>query len=146
MRRIGVWRNKINFVQIINLSMHFLSRWRFVHMGLPVLDFSDAYFREEPWRSDPINQVRVHRPSSNPASKEMISDSVELCETEVCFLHTQLIETNVWLPKIHNVPPEVDFESSRSPAKSESWNSPNMHCLAVFPTWQYWLYSLVWLM
>ena len=73
----------------------------------------------------------------NPASKEMISDSVELCETEVCFLHIQLSGTNVWLPKTHNVPPEVDFESSRSPAKSESWNSPNLHCLGVFPTWQY---------
>ena len=35
----------------------------------------------------------------NPASKEMISDSVELCETEVCFLHIQLIGTNVSLPK-----------------------------------------------
>ena len=46
--------------------------------------------------------------------------------------------------KKHNVPPEVDFESSRSPAKSESWNSPNLHCSAVFPTWQYCLYSLVW--
>ena len=56
----------------------------------------------------------------NPASKDMISDSVELCETVVCFLHIQLIGTNVWLPKMHNVPPDVDFESSRSPAKSES--------------------------
>ena len=49
----------------------------------------------------------------------MTSDSVELCETEVYFLHIQLIGTNVGLPKTHNVPPEVDFES-RSPAKSES--------------------------
>ena len=71
--------------------------------------------------------IRFHKsragiPSNlNPASKEMISDSVEVCETEVCFLHIQLIGTNVWLPKMHNVPPEVDFESSRSPAKSESW-------------------------
>ena len=48
----------------------------------------------------------------------MISDSVELRETEVCFLHIQLIGTNVWLPKMHNVPPDVDFESSRSPAKT----------------------------
>ena len=38
------------------------------------------------------------------------------------------------------------FESSRSPAKSESWNSPNLHCLAVLPTWQYCLYSHVWSM
>ena len=90
-----------------------------IYTGLPVLDDSDVYFREEPRRSDPINQVRVYRPS-----KEMISYSVELCETEVFFLHIQLIGTNVWLPKTNKVPPEVDFESSRSPA----------HCFAVFPT------------
>ena len=30
-----------------------------------------------------------------PVSREMISASVELCETEVCFLHIQLIGTNV---------------------------------------------------
>ena len=81
-----------------------------------------------------------------PASREITSASVELCETEVCFLHIQLVGTNVWRPKIHKTPPDVDFESSRSPAKSESWNSPNLHCLAVFPTWQYCLYSLVWWM
>ena len=74
----------------------------------------------------------------------MISDSDELCETEVCFLHIQLIGTYVWLPKTHNVPPEVNFESSTSPAKSESWNSPSLHCLAVLPTWHYCLYSHVW--
>ena len=87
---------------------------------------------------------RAGNPSNlNPVSKEMISDSVEMCETEVCFLHIQLIGTNVWLPKTHNVPPEVDFESSRSPEKSESWNSPSLHYFAVLPTWQYCLYSHV---
>ena len=55
-----------------------------------------------------------------PASREITSASVELCETEVCLLHIQLIGTNVRLPKMHNVPLDVDFESSRSPAKSES--------------------------
>ena len=84
------------------------------------------------------NSIHVHQ--------ERISDSVELCDTEVCSLHIQLIGTNLWLPKMHNVPPDVDFESSRSPAKSESWNSPSLHCCAVFPTWQYCLYSLVWWM
>ena len=84
--------------------------------------------------------IRSHKsragiPSNlNPTSNEMISDSVELCETEVCFLHIQLVGTNVWLPETHSVPPEVDFESSRSPAKSESWNRPSLHCLAVLPT------------
>ena len=54
--------------------------------------------------------IRSHKSSAGipsilkPASKDMISDSVELCETEVCFLHIQLIGTNVWLPKIHNLP------------------------------------------
>ena len=56
----------------------------------------------------------------NPASREIISASVELCETEVCFLHIQLVGTNVRLPKMHRIPPDVDFESSRSSAKSES--------------------------
>ena len=70
----------------------------------------------------------------SPASNEITSDSVELCETEVCFLHIHLIGTNVWLPKIHKTPPEVDFESLRSPAKSESWNKPNQQCCAVCPT------------
>ena len=34
------------------------------------------------------------------ASREIISASVELCDTPVCFLHIQLIGTNVWLPKM----------------------------------------------
>ena len=38
-----------------------------------------------------------------PASREIISASVELCETEVCFLHIQLIGTNVWLPKMQGL-------------------------------------------
>ena len=110
---------------------------------LPPFDLKHEKFpKTEPIRS---HNSRASKPSSlNPVSKEIISDSVELWETDVCFLHIQLIGTNVSLPKTHNVPPEVDFESSRSPAKSESWNSPNLHCLAVFPTWQYCLHSLVW--
>ena len=55
-----------------------------------------------------------------PASREIISASVELCATEVCLLHIRLIGTNVRLPKMQRIPPDVDFESSRSPAKSES--------------------------
>ena len=49
-------------------------------------------------------------------------------------------------PEIHKTPPEVDFESSRSPAKSESWNKPSLQCRAVFPTWQYCRKSFVWWM
>ena len=58
--------------------------------GLTVLDYSTI-------RS---HKSRAGIPSNlNPASKETIYDSVELCETEVCFLHIQLIGTNVRLPK-----------------------------------------------
>ena len=43
---------------------------------------------------------RAGNPSiPNPASRENISDSVELCEREVCFLHIQLTGRNVLLPK-----------------------------------------------
>ena len=78
---------------------------------------------------------RAGNPSiRNPASREMISDSVELCETAVCFLHIQLTGTNVLVPKMHKTPPEVDFEDSSSPAKSESWSKPNRQCCTVLPT------------
>ena len=48
----------------------------------------------------------------NPASTEIISDSVELWDADILFLHIHLMGTNVRLPKIHKIPPEVDFESS----------------------------------
>ena len=82
-----------------------------------------------------IHQEQIIHPSIRcPASNEMISYSEELWDTDVCFLHIQLITTNVRLRKIHKIPPEVDFESSWSPAKSESWNRPNRLCRAVLPT------------
>ena len=46
-------------------------------------------------QSDPIKSSAGIPSNLNPASEEIISDSVELCETEVCFLHIQLIGTNV---------------------------------------------------
>ena len=36
--------------------------------------------------------------------------------------------TKVRLPKIHKTPTENDFESSKSPAKSGSWNKPSRQC------------------
>ena len=74
-------------------------RWRTLSLvfttGHPVLiTSSESCFQE-------LKTIRFHRsragiPSNlNPATKDMISDSVELCEPEVCVLHIQLIGTNV---------------------------------------------------
>ena len=116
------WVNKINIIQMIDHS------------------------RTETIRS---HSSRACIPSNlNPASKEMISDSVELTVRNWSLFLTQptYSEQMYYFQKTHKVPPDVDFESSTSPAKSESWNSPSLHCFAVFPTWQYCLYSHVWWM
>ena len=132
---------QINILHHIDLPVRFLISVN-ININKSPCSIWDTLPKTETIRS---HNSRAGNPSNlNTVSKEMISDSVELCETAVCFLHIQLIGTNVWLPQMHNVPPEVDFESSRSPAKSESWNSPSLHCLAVLPTWQYCPYSHVW--
>ena len=55
-----------------------------------------------------------------PAPREFISASVELCETEVLFL----AHPTDWNERVASenaqCPPDVDFESSRSPTKLES--------------------------
>ena len=68
----------------------------------------------------------------SPASNEITSDSAEW-ETEVCFLHIQLTSTNVRLPEMHKTHPKVDIESSRSPAKSESWKKKACNAVPCFP-------------
>ena len=78
---------------------------------------------------------RASTPSiRNPASTEMISESVELWDTDVCFLYIQLMGTNILLQKntldLAPPSPEVDFESSMSPAKSESWDKPQSTMLS----------------
>ena len=83
------------------------------------------------WSREGIPSIR------KPASNEIISDSVEQWDTDVCFLHIPLMGTNVRLPKIQKIPAEVDSECSKSPAKSESWKKPNRQCWAVFLTGQY---------
>ena len=77
---------------------------------------------------------RASSPSMrNPASKEMISDSVKLCRILTFVSCTSdWWRQNVRLPKIHKTFLLVDFESSRSSAKTESWNKPNLQCWSVF--------------
>ena len=85
-----------------------------------------------------FHKSRASNPSlRSQASGDMISDSVELYDTDVWFLRTQQIGSNVRHPKIPN------YESSKSPAKSESWNRPNGQCCAAFPTRKSWRQSLV---
>ena len=71
-RRIDVWGNTINIVQIIDHSLRFLSFFEVCavlnesHVGsytsLTVLDYSDTCFLEELRRSDPINQELEFHP------------------------------------------------------------------------------------
>ena len=101
--------------------------WASAHTGLPVLGcctFNEL--RGTFWLSDLVCTG--------------LSDAVE---ASTFGSHTRYRDTK-FIIETHNVLPEVDFESWRSPAKSESWNSPSPHCLAVLPTWQYCLYSQVW--
>ena len=107
MRRLDVWRNKVNIVQIIDHTSRLLAsvncvRWR-THFTLVLKQV--ALFCMVLIVFSRIATIRSHKSSagipSNPnsATNEIICYSVELCETEVCFLHIQLIGTNVWLLK-----------------------------------------------
>ena len=60
----------------------------------PIFLKHEKHFQEQK-QLDPHNSRASKPPNLNLASKEMISDSVELCENEVCFLHIQLNGTNV---------------------------------------------------
>ena len=96
MRGQDVWGNGINIIQNVEHSLRSACLARdSCHSSqqvVPVLYSSDSC-SQELQRSDPINQVWVYRPLLNPVSKEIFSDSVELCETAVCFLHIQLMGT-----------------------------------------------------
>ena len=69
--------------------------------------------------------TRATNPSiRSPASNEMVSDPVELWDTDVCFWHILLMGGNVRLPNLHKIHPEVDFHFSKPQQKSVPWNNP----------------------
>ena len=114
LRRMCVGGHIIHITQLINL----LSSFDFLGLGFGMLVCLGWTLSivERNTSITTSQRSRASTPSiSNPPSREIISDSAELCETAVCFLHIQLIGTNVQLPKIHQTPLEVDFVSSRSP-------------------------------
>ena len=140
-RRTGVCGYVIHFTQLVNLLLS--SDMLGLCIGITncpsllvasMVEFCLWLFVKTSFTMS--QRSRASNPSIlSPASRKIItSESVELCETDVCFLHIQLTGTKVRLPKIHMTPPEVDFESSRSPAKSESWNNQSLQCCALFPT------------
>ena len=58
----------------------------------------------------PKGQERRYHPLANQQSNEIISDFVEMSDTNACFLHIQLLGTNVRLPKIRKIPPDVNLQ------------------------------------
>ena len=48
---------------------------------------------------NPKDGERESHPCVNVHRERLLQPSVELCETEVCFLHIHFIGTNVWLPR-----------------------------------------------
>ena len=64
------------------------------------------------WSPHPTNQEQEHRPFANQHPVILYLILWDLWDTDVCFLHLQLTGTNVRLPKIQKIFPEVDFESS----------------------------------
>ena len=126
-RRIRVWGNKINIIQII------IFPGIFFRVGdVDRFPCTCLFWFVFPWRtvqSDLTSPARVYRPSWNLHPRKWLRN------WSLFLTHPADWNERV-ASKMHNVPPEVDLESSRSPAKSESWNSPNLHCFAVCPTWQ----------
>ena len=142
------WREELTFEGIQStLSKSLIIPWDFFRVGslwsLARPRFVHKFPRSWllwyvfPWRTA---TTRSHNSSAgfpsnlNLASKEMISDSVELCETAVCFSHIQSNWNKCMTSKNAQCSTRSRFESSRSPAKSESWNSRSLHCSAVLPT------------
>ena len=139
-RGLDIEENRINVFHHIDFLVRFVFT---IHRFLRSI-WNTRNISKEQKQFDTIIPEQTNHPISVLCPERWFQILFELWETDVCFLHIQLMGTYVWLPKKHSVHTEVDFESSRSPEKTESWNSPNLHCIAVFPTWQYWLYSHVW--
>ena len=67
-------------------------------------------------------------------SRAIISASVDEWDTAPCFLQSQVIGTQVLGPTNTMIAPEVDFESSKSPAKLASTKRCTLHCDISSPT------------
>ena len=109
--------------------------------NLPVLvGFKKSATLQKPNPRDQERIPSMRKPTSHP--KKKTSDSMELWETEV-FLTLPTYGKICSTPEDTQNSPRRWFRSFKVPnTKSESWNNPIRQCNAVFPTWQYFLWSL----
>ena len=124
-RRMDVWGNKINIVLIINHSM------RFLFLFWVVWGVERTWFAHKSLRAWLLKFVFPRTADDQiPWIKCGFSIQPQLCiqgnDFWFCWTVRKLkfvsytsnwFGTNLWLPKMHNVPPDVDFESSWSPCK-----------------------------
>ena len=77
-------------------------------------------------------------------SQEIISDSVELCETAVCFLHIQLIGTNMydfqkctmflqkWISNLQDLPRNQSLETVPACTVLQCYPHDNIVCIHMY--------------
>ena len=73
------------------------------------------------------HNVNAKNPSIlRPMSNDITSASVLLYDTAVCFLHVHENGYKWMINKHTEHSPGVEFDSAKSPPKSESWNEPSL--------------------
>ena len=108
-------REDFGFVRPLGTGSHIVHATSFLG---PSRRFGDECYTAMTKSHESTPGATVHCVNQRP--RDWTSDSVEPCETPVCFLHIQVIGTKVRLPKMHRIPPDVDLGCSRSQAKCES--------------------------
>ena len=154
-RRVDVWGNKINVVQIIDHSMRLLS---FLNCVRCWTNFTLVRTQVSPCF---ITLIRVSNNCDDQIPLIKCGDTIQpqscIQRNDFWFCWTVrnwslfLTHQADWNERVASKYAQCSSRSGFrifkvSPAKSESWNSPSLHCLAVFPTWQYCWNSHVWWM
>ena len=105
----------------------FIRRFVFPIYGLPRAIWNEKYFERQKQLDSIIPEQATH-----PISVQR--DNLRFCwivrNSSLFLAHPTYWNKCMTSENIH---PEVDFESSISPAKSESWNSPDLHCSEYYP-------------
>ena len=141
MRRLDNWGNTINILQHVDLPLEICDFFQYQQVA-PFCLKSKSRFQKQT-QLDPIIPEQANHPISiqcpkrwfqillNCAKHQFVSYTSNLWEQMYDFQQCTMLFQK-WISNLQDLP-----------AKSESWNSPSLHCLAVLPTWQYCLYSHV---